>query len=333
MSQESTRCIAFDMEGPLTSQDAAFELMGLVPGGHEVFRAVSRYDDILALAGRPGYEPGDTLALIVPFLLYHRLSVFHIERLAESAPLVKGAAGTIGQLTGEGCQVFCITTTYEQYARRLAQRLGLAGERLACTSFPLEELAGRLTQEDIGVVASVELALRQRDVQEDDDALLQALLDAFYWEELPGTPLGDAVASVKPIGGKRKVGALAKFAMSAQLEISRWVVVGDSITDNAMLTSVRDAGGLAVVFNGNQYALECGTVGVASMAMTDLLPLLRAWEDGGLEGARDFVSRSVKGDGEPGPHYHWLASVDIAKALTVHARFRRSVREAAADLG
>jgi hypothetical protein len=61
--------------------------------------------------------------------------------------------------------------------------------------------------------------------------------------------------------------------------------------------------------------------------------LLRAWEDGGLEGARDFVSQSAKGAGEPGPHYHWLAGVDIAEALTVHARFRRSVREAAAELG
>jgi energy-converting hydrogenase A subunit R len=332
MTQESTRCIAFDMEGPLTSQDAAFELMGLVPGGHEVFRAISRYDDILALAGRPGYEPGDTLALILPFLLYHRLSVFHIERLAASAPLVKRAAETIGQLAGEGYQVFCITTTYEQYAQRLAQRLGLMVERLACTSFPLEEMAARLTQEDIGAVARVELALRQQDVQE-DDARLQALLDAFYWEELPGTPLGDAVASVKPLGGKRKVGALAKFAMSAQLEISRWVVVGDSITDSTMLTTVRDAGGLAVVFNGNQYALECATVGVASMALIDLLPLLRGWEDGGLEGARDFVSRSAKGAEAAGPHYHWLASVDITEALAVHARFRRLVREAAAELG
>jgi energy-converting hydrogenase A subunit R len=332
MTQESTRCIAFDMEGPLTSQDAAFELMGLVPGGHEVFRAISRYDDILALAGRPGYEPGDTLALILPFLLYHRLSVFHIERLAASAPLVKRAAETIGRLAGGGYQVFCITTTYEQYARRLAQRLGLMVERLACTSFPLEEMAARLTQEDIGVVARVELALRQQDVQE-DDARLQALLDAFYWEELPGTPLGDAVASVKPLGGKRKVGALAKFAMSAQLEISRWVVVGDSITDSTMLTTVRDAGGLAVVFNGNQYALECGTVGVASMALNDLLPLLRGWEDGGLEGARDFVSRSAKGAEAAGPHYHWLAGVDITEALAAHARFRRLVREAAAELG
>jgi energy-converting hydrogenase A subunit R len=332
MTRGSTRCIAFDMEGPLTSQDAAFELMGLVPGGHEVFQAISRYDDILALAGRPDYEPGDTLALIVPFLLYHRLGGFHIERLADSAPLVAGAADTIAQLAGEGYQVFCITTTYEQYAQRLAQRLGLAAERVACTSFPLEELAARLTWDNMGAATRVELALRQREVQE-DDARLQALLDAFYWEDLVGTPLGDAVASVKPIGGKRKVEALDRFAASAQLETPRWVVVGDSITDNAMLTTVRDAGGLAVVFNGNQYALECGTVGVASVSLAAILPLLRVWESGGLAGARDFVAGLTKDVEAPGAHYHWLAGVDIAEALPVHARFRRLVRQQAAALG
>jgi energy-converting hydrogenase A subunit R len=332
MTKESTRCIAFDMEGPLTSQDAAFELMGLVPGGHEVFQAISRYDDILALAGRPDYEPGDTLALIVPFLLYHRLGAFHIERLAESAPLVEGAADTIAQLTGEGYEVFCITTTYEQYARRLAQRLSLAAERVACTSFPLDELAARLTWDDMGAVARVELALRQREVQE-DDTRLQAILDAFYWEELAGTPLGDAVASVKPVGGRRKVEALDRFAASAQLETSRWVVVGDSITDNAMLPAVRDAGGLAVVFNGNQYALECGTVGVASMSLAAILPLLRVWESGGLERASDFVSQLVKAAEAPGAHYHWLVGVDIAEALAVHTRLRRLVRQQAAALG
>jgi len=332
MTRGSNRCIAFDMEGPLTSQDAAFELMGLVPGGHEVFRAISRYDDILALAGRPDYEPGDTLALIVPFLLYHRLGGFHIERLADSASLVGGTVDTIAQLAGEGYQVFCITTTYEQYAQRLAQRLGLTAERVACTSFPLEEMAARLSWDNMGAVTRVELALRQREVQE-DDARLQALLDAFYWEELVGTPLGDAVTSVKPIGGKRKVEALGRFAASTQLETSRWVVVGDSITDNAMLTTVRDAGGLAVVFNGNQYALECGTVGVASVSLAAILPLLRVWESGGLAGARDFVAGLTKDVEAPGVHYHWLAGVDIAEALPVHARLRRLVRQQAATLG
>jgi hypothetical protein len=56
MTDASPRCIAFDLEGPLTSQDAAFELMGQVPGGHEVFRAISRYDESRPLRP-PDYEP------------------------------------------------------------------------------------------------------------------------------------------------------------------------------------------------------------------------------------------------------------------------------------
>jgi len=332
MAEASARCIAFDMEGPLTSQDAAFELMGLVPGGHEVFRAISRYDDILALSGRPDYEPGDTLALIVPFVLYHRLGVFHIERLAEAAPLVKGAREVIAQLAADGYEVYCITTTYEQYARRVAQRLDLAAERVACTSFPLEELQGRLERKDIEAVAQVDLAVRKLDVEK-DEGRLRALFDAFYWQELPGTLLGEAVASVKPVGGRRKVRALGEFAAASQPELCRWVVVGDSITDNAMLSAVSNAGGLAIVFNGNRYALECGTVGVASLTLTDLLPLLRAWEEGGLKGARDFVSRSAKYAEAPGPHYHWLAGGDVTDALAVHTRFRHQVRQEAAALG
>lgn len=326
------RCIAFDMEGPLTSQDAAFELMGLVPGGHQVFQAISRYDDILALSGRPDYEPGDTLALIVPFLLYHRLSAFHIQRLAESAPLVNGAREVIAQLAGEGYEVFAITTTYEQYAQRIAQRLGLALTRLACTSFPLEEFSARLRTANMSAVTRIESALRRLDVEKDEKRLGE-LLDAFYWEELPGSPLGDAVASVRPLGGKRKLGALGRFAAATRLGLSDWVVVGDSITDNAMLTAVRDATGLAVVFNGNRYALECGTVGVASTSLSDLLPLLGAWDKGRLEGARDFVSDAAKDAEAPGPHYHWLDGADITHALAAHGRSRRLVRQEAAGLG
>ena len=100
-----------------------------------------------------------------------------------------------------------------------------------------------------------------------------------------------------------------------------------------MLTAVRIAGGLAVVFNGNRYALECGNVGVASLSLTDVLPLVEAWEAGCLDGARRFISRKAKAPGADGPHYHWLAGTDIAQPVEVHARFRRLVRQAAAALG
>ena len=332
MTDSATRCIAFDLEGPLTSQDAAFDLMGLVAGGHAVFRAISRYDDILALSNRPDYEPGDTLALIVPFLLRHRLGVADIERLAEAAPLVKGAREVMERLTADGYQVCCITTTYDQYARHLTQRLGLPAERVACTAFPIEELRARLGDADMAAVDRVETALLKLDIERDEDRL-RDLLDAFYWQDLPGTPLGEAVAAVKPIGGKRKVEAMGQFARVWQFDLSRWAMVGDSITDNAVLAAVRDAGGLAVVFNGNRYALECGNVGVASLFLMDILPLVKAWEDGGIDGARRFISREAKQPAADGPHYHCLTGTDIAAAIEVHGRFRRLARQAAAALG
>jgi energy-converting hydrogenase A subunit R len=332
MIEGSPRCIAFDLEGPLTSQDAAFELMGLFPGGHEVFRAISRYDDILALSGRPDYEPGDTLALIVPFLLRHRLGAADIERLAEGSPLIQGAREVMERLTADSYQVSCITTTYEQYALRLTQRLGLPPERVACTAFPIEQLRARLGDADLAAVDRVEAALLALDIEKDEERL-RDLLDAFYWRELPGTPLGEAVAAVKPVGGNRKVRALDRFAGSWQSDLARWAVVGDSITDNGMLTIVRIANGLAVVFNGNRYALECGNVGVASLSLADILPLARAWEHGGLDGACRFVSREAKPADADGPHYHWLARQDIDEAVGVHSRFRRLVRQAAAALG
>lgn len=332
MADDPQRCIAFDLEGPLTSQDAAFELMGLFRGGHAVFRAISRYDDILALAGRPDYEPGNTLALIVPFLLRHSLGAADIRRLAEGAPLIQGAREAVERLAASGYQVCCITTTYEQYARCLTQRLGLPANRVACTGFPIDELGARLGDADMAAVDRVETALLGLDIER-DEGRLRELLEAFYWQELPGTPLGQAVAAVKPVGGKRKVRALEQFAAAWQPNLSRWVVVGDSITDNAVLTGVRDAKGLATVFNGNRYALECGNAGVASLSLADALPLVRAWEDGDIEGARQLISREAKAPDADGPHYHWLAGEDIAEAVEVHARFRRLVRQAAAALG
>ena len=71
--------ICFDLEGPLSPQDNAYELMKLFPGGDKIFEVVSRYDDLLTLEERADYEPGDTLALIVPFLILHDISEAYIQ--------------------------------------------------------------------------------------------------------------------------------------------------------------------------------------------------------------------------------------------------------------
>jgi len=125
--------ICFDLEGPLSPQDNAYELMKLFPNGDRVFEVISRYDDLLTLEEREDYEPGDTLALIVPFLILHNISEDNITTLATAASFTGGAAKLISWLEYSVWKVFCITTTYEQYATHITQKLGIFAHNVACT--------------------------------------------------------------------------------------------------------------------------------------------------------------------------------------------------------
>lgn len=329
-----TGFIAFDLEGPLSPQDNAYDLMGLFPGGRQVFEVVSRYDDLLALDNREGYEPGDTLSLIVPFLLCHGITEADIASLAEKATLVDGALELVARFKQARWQVFCISTTYEQYASRIVQRVGIPRRNLACTHFPLDAFRGTLTNDDIATVTQLEHDMAKL-VPQVDDAAIKSKLDSFYWKELPGTPLGSAVATVKPIGGRRKVAALDAFARQHRATPADFVAVGDSITDARVLSTVDLAGGLAVAFNANEYALPEATIGLASTNIGDLWPALEAWRRGGRQAVADLIAQSQGVEtASDRANFQWLASSEsLEPHILLHKRIRRLVRDSAAALG
>jgi energy-converting hydrogenase A subunit R len=325
--------ICFDLEGPLATQDNAFELMKLFPGGGRLFETISRYDDLLTLEGKAGYEPGDTLALIAPFLVYHNIKERDISALARKATLTGGAAALVSRLGAQGWDVFCISTSYEQYALHVAHRLNIFSQNVACTSFPLDKISRMLNKEDLRPLEAVEKNILSALLIDDD--WIKKQLDRFYWKELPKTRLGSLLEQVRPVGGQRKVEALGRFAKAEGQPLSSWAVVGDSITDFKMLEAVDQAGGLAIAFNANEYALPHATMGLASTYIYDLLPALDAWKKGKRPAAERLVKvkekTGGKGDRE---HFHWLAGIDdISAPLEIHKRIRRVVREEAAALG
>lgn len=327
------KLIAFDLEGPLSPQDNAYDLMGLFPQGRKVFEIISRYDDLLTIEGRTGYEPGDTLALIVPFLVYHGVKESDIVALANKASFIPGAADLIPDLISAGWKVFCITTTYRQYSGNLIRRLGIPAENLAGTSFPLDQLAKVAVEADFGLVAGVEQELLK--LSPSDDGKIKRTLDRFYWEQLPRTKFGPLIAGVKPVGGRRKAEALQRFASRVGQPLSKWVVVGDSITDFRMFQTVESAGGLAIAFNANEYALPYATMSLATIDSRDLLPVLVRWATGGRLAVANFVAHEEQRGGKNDRNYfHWLSGNNQwTAALPVHKRIRRLLRESAAKLG
>ncbi|MDP2916416.1 MAG: hypothetical protein Q8O16_00635, partial [Dehalococcoidia bacterium] len=168
-----------------------------------------------------------------------------------------------------------------------------------------------------------------------DDTRIKQVLDRFYWERLPAIGIGRALREVKPVGGRRKVAALNKFAEKYRQPLSKWVVVGDSITDFRMLRAVEDAGGLAIAFNANGYALPHATMGLASTMLSDLTDVLTAWQKGGRSAAEKLVREKERLGGSGDRNYfQWLSGrKDIADVVQVHARIRKLVREEAARLG
>jgi energy-converting hydrogenase A subunit R len=326
--------ICFDLEGPLSPQDNAYELMRLFPNGDRIFEVISRYDDLLTLEEREDYEPGDTLALIVPFLILHNISEANIASLAAKADLTGGAEKLISWLQYNSWKVFCISTSYEQYAIHITQKLGIYTHNVACTPFPLDKFRATLSQEEAQLLQQAEQDILTMRPVADDERIKQSL-DSFFWEKLPATDLGEAIKEVKPVGGRRKVAALTKFADKYDQPLSDWVVIGDSITDFRMLQAVEEAGGLAIAFNANEYALPYATMGLASTLISDLTGVLEAWQ----KSKRGWVERVVKykergGGKEDRNYFHWLSGrKDLDPIIEVHKRIRRLVREEASKLG
>jgi len=295
---------------------------------------ISRYDDLLALEGRKGYEPGDTLALIVPFLILHNISENDISSLASESSLTGGAEKLISWLQWNGWKVFCITTTYEQYATRITHKLGIYAHNVACTPLPWSKILQILCKEDLALLQQAENDILTMQPVTDDDRIKQSL-DHFFWEKLPTTDLGEVISEVKPVGGQRKVDALQRFADKYNQPLSNWVVVGDSITDFRMLEAVDAAGGLAIAFNANEYALPYATMSLASQSISPLTEVLDIWRRGRRSKVERLVKAKEKSSGsEDKGYFHWLSGrKDIKEIIEIHKRIRRMVREEAGKLG
>ena len=168
-----------------------------------------------------------------------------------------------------------------------------------------------------------------------DDDRIKLSLGSFFWEKLPATNLGAVIKQVKPVGGRRTVAALNSFADKYSQPLSSWVVVGDSITDFRMLQAVEQAGGLAIAFNANEYALPYATMGLASTSINDLAEVLEVWPKGHRDKVEKIVKQKEKmgGVGDRG-YFHWLSGrKDIDDVIAIHMRIRRLVREEAGRLG
>jgi energy-converting hydrogenase A subunit R len=277
-----------DLEGPLTLNDNAFELTAhFLPQGAHFFALMSRYDDILAdIVKRSGYRAGTTLALIVPFLKAFGLRDRDLHDFSRSSiRLVPGALEALQRIRAQ-MPAFIISTSYEPYVRAVCEALQFPFESAYCTKISLdayalseEERQELLTLYD-QIVQRKEISPGVQSVDElsGEDRQTLELLDHIFWERVWGMEIGRVLREVQPIGGPEKARALHEISERTGISLAQTIYVGDSITDVEALALVRQAGGLAVAFNGNRYALRAAELGCISSDALILAEIAEAFQ-------------------------------------------------------
>jgi len=321
--------ICFDLEGPLSPQDNAYEIMGLFENGHRLFEIISRYDDILTLERRADYEAGDTLKLILPFLFYYGITDEDIKKVSDTAKIVDGVVETIKQLQANDWDVYIISTSYSQHAHNIGAKIGIAADKIHCTTLSLNDYRKYLNESDLSFIGDVARII----VKLTKDSEIKEYLDRFYFKDLAGKKVGRIIEGITVCGGERKLKAVLDIVKDSDRNVDEVIVVGDSITDYKMLRMVREAGGLSIVFNGNEYALPYGNVGLASMSMKPLIEITDLYVKGGKDGVRQAIL-DVKNTKDI--CFHWLEDInkkELDDILKIHKKFREKVRGKAANLG
>ncbi len=291
------RLFVTDCEGPLTRNDNAMEICAaFLPEGAELFARLSAYDDFLAdVLHKPGYNAGDTLRLVVPFLLAYGVRDRDIEQYSADTVLVVPGARDLLREVAAAMPSYIVSTSYTPYLRALCRATGFPFAQCRCTKLELD--AWHLTADEADwlrdsaeavlaqpVIELPEAARSAADLSAADRAAV-ASLDRLFWTDMAakGRRSAEIVAAVRPVGGGAKLSALRDIAAGRRVELCDVMYVGDSITDVPPFTAVREAGGVALSFNGNRYALAAAELAAAAADTAPTRELALTFAAGGRE--------------------------------------------------
>jgi energy-converting hydrogenase A subunit R len=270
------RVFVSDCEGPISKNDNAYELTAhFVPEGDKLFSIISRYDDVLAdVVKRKGYNAGDTLKLILPFLKAYNVTDSQMQEFsAQTLVLIAGTRETLKHVTGLA-EAFIVSTSYEHYIRALCECVGFPFENTYCTRLSLDKYSLEVEEKaKLKLLAKEIVAMNMmtippgakslEDFSSNDQETIERL-DQIFWTEISAMQCSRIFSEVTTVGGEQKAQEIRNIAPRRQLQLSEMVYVGDSITDVQAFQLVREGGGLTVSFNGNNYAVKNAEVAVMS---------------------------------------------------------------------
>lgn len=308
MERTPRRIFVSDCEGPITKNDNAAELAdAFIPKGDRFFSKISLYDDYLAeVIRKPGYKAGDTLRLILPFFKAFGL---------DDKSMIKFSRHNIEMIPQADCMLreildlvpaYIVSTSYAPYIRAVCDALGFPFKNTYSTSVSLDSYnlsTDEKTQlRDIHAQIldlpdfSIPSAATSADDLTEADRKTVSVLDEIFWSTLPRLEINRIINEVNPIGGREKAMAIEKIRDAEGADLRDVFYVGDSITDVDAFRLVRSGGGMALSFNGNDWAVKEASYAITAQTALPIGWLAMLFVNQGTRSFQDLMMSEVSPD-------------------------------------
>lgn len=276
-----TKSYITDCEGPLTLNDNAYEIADyFIEEGGELFKILSLYDDYLAdVVKKEDYKAGNTLKLILPFLIANGVSNEDMINFSkENISILKDSKILLNYIK-KTFNHYIVSTSYGQYIEALSNNI----------DFPFENTFYTNVDVDIEIKNDEKNLISKYKKQILTNPKNYNLFEEIFFKQIPKMNFYDKIKDIEVVGGKGKKIAIEKIIKKG-INKNQILYIGDSITDVEPLEFVKKNNGISISFNGNKYSLNAAEIAIVSPSAIATLLIADLYNNNQKEEVLNFIN-------------------------------------------
>ena len=243
-----------------------------IRNGAHFYDVMLRYDELTAyVLGREEATAGNVIKWVVPFLKAHGATNHLVGRFGrEDMRLMPGATTAMRYISSQ-MPSFISTSMFEHGMMDVSDQLDTPMVETACSKMDLDTVQfSRAESRKLREMTEVITSLKIPKVEYELNAM-------------------SLMESVTPVTSHKKAYQLLDIRRQTNIDLDSTFYMGGDNTDFQALDLVRDSGGVAVAFNGTDFAVRGSTIAILSKDSTVGAVFAEQFFSRGIESVLDLA--------------------------------------------
>lgn len=271
-----------------------------VKNGGRLYDILARYDSLTLYAlGRDTANAGSVNRMVVPFLKAGGITDEAAYDFCKSTTVLMPDADQVLRYLSRQMPSFISSESYEHHLISLGEASDIPLSNISCNIFSFDSI--KVSRPDAKVlrnIASTIINARLTDemysvtqspyLNKFDSKLVDMIDDEFIKKTVKMDFMDQLRKDVK-VAGNEKAYAILELCRKKEIEMGATIVVGSDESDYPAMDLVRDSDGLAISFNGSEYAVRGSNVAIIDEHPITVAVLSMEFYNGGIESVYDMI--------------------------------------------